>query len=269
MDILGAIVGDIAGSTFERSPFKFESCNLFAPGSCATDDTILTLATADYLLHGKPEGQGYADTYQSFALNYPHAGYGASFLNWMKSEAPLPYNSWGNGSAMRVSPIGWAFNDLEQVLDEAAKSAEATHNHPEGIKGAQAVASAIFLGRQGESKAVIRDYLSNHFAYDLTRSLDEIRPTYVFDVSCQGSVPESLIAFLESESFEDSIRKAISLGGDADTMAAIAGAVAQAFYGADSIPEFMVSYCLEQLDRAQQSILEDFALQFCQKSDYR
>lgn len=250
--MLGAIVGDIAGSTYERRNFKFESCEIFAKGSRATDDTVLTLATADHFLFGN----SYAEVYRQFGRNYPHAGYGASFRKWMLSEKPEPYQSWGNGSAMRVSPIAWVADDIEWALEEAKRSAEVTHDHPNGIKGAQAVVAAVFLARQGKSKESIRSYLSNQFGYDLNRTVEDIRPDYYFDVSCEGSVPEAIVAFLDSTNFETAIRKAISLGGDSDTIACISGAIADAFYG--GVPRWMKAYCMNVLDVAQRSIINDF-----------
>lgn len=250
--MFGAIVGDIAGSTYERHSFKSECCPIFADGSTFTDDTVLTLATADHFIFG----ESYADEYRRFGRNYPHAGYGAGFRQWMLSRNPEPYNSWGNGSAMRVSPIAWVAEDLQWTLEEAARSAEVTHNHPNGIKGAQAVASATFLARTGWSKEEIRNYVSATFGYDLNRTIGEIRPIYAFDVSCEGSVPEAIIAFLDSADFEDAIRKAISIGGDSDTIACITGAIAHAFY--QDIPKWMSDYCMDQLDPAQRSIIADF-----------
>lgn len=250
--MFGAIIGDIAGSTYERHSFKFECCPIFAEGSTFTDDTVLTLATADHFIFGG----SYEEVYRQFGRNYPHAGYGASFRQWMLSSDPQPYNSWGNGSAMRVSPIAWVGDDLQWVLDEAARSAEVTHNHPNGIKGAQAVAAAVFLARSGSSKEEIRNFISETFGYNLNRTIDGIRPIYAFDVSCEGSVPEAIIAFLESTDFESSLRKAISIGGDSDTIACISGAIAHAFY--QEIPDWMAAYCMDRLDPAQQSIISDF-----------
>lgn len=172
---------------------------------------------------------------REYALEYPGAGYGGTFKKWMIGEIDGAYNSWGNGSAMRVSAVGWAFNDLKTVLVEAEKSAVITHNHPEGVKGAQAIAAAVFMARMGKSKDAIKKYITSTFDYDLERKIAEIRPTYDFDVSCQGSVPEAIIAFLEGDDFEGTIRLAISLGGDSDTIAAMAGGIAEAFYG--GIPE--------------------------------
>lgn len=254
--MFGAIVGDIAGSTYERSNFKFESCNIFAEGSCATDDSVLTLATADRFIFGG----SYTDVYRQFGRNYPHAGYGGSFRQWLRSDDPKPYGSWGNGSAMRVSPVGWVAKDLEWALEEARRSAEVTHNHPNGIKGAQAVAAGIFMARFGHTKDEIRRFISERFSYDLNRTVDEVRPGYIFEVSCEYSVPEAVIAFLDSRNFEDAIRKAISLGGDSDTIACIAGSLAHAFYG--KIPEWMVDYCVGVLDPAQRSIIDDFWVKY-------
>jgi ADP-ribosylglycohydrolase len=201
---------------------------LFPPGARFTDDTVLTVATAEALL-----GDGdYSGAYRRYGRAYPNAGYGGSFYRWLLSEDAGPYDSWGNGAAMRVSPVGFAMGTSDDVLEEAARSATVTHNHPEGIKGAQATALVVFLARSGADKEDIRSEIECRLGYDLGRSLDAIRPTYRFDVSCQGSVPESLIAFLESTDFESAVRNAVSLGGDADTMACIAGGVAQAFYGA-------------------------------------
>ncbi|MEM6725800.1 MAG: ADP-ribosylglycohydrolase family protein, partial [Bacteroidota bacterium] len=208
--MLGAIAGDIIGSRFERNNLKSKEFELFDSASRFTDDTVLTVAIADALLTKTP----YATTVRNYARNYPFAGYGGTFKQWMFGLISGPYNSWGNGSAMRVSPIGFAFNTVEQVLEEAKRSAEITHNHPEGIKGAQAVALSILLARQGTSKEAIKSEIESRFQYDLSRSLDAIRPVYQFDVSCQGSVPEAIIAFLESTDFEDAIRNAISIGGD-------------------------------------------------------
>ena len=222
--MLGAIAGDVIGSVYEGNPTKSPDFPLFHPLCSFTDDTVMTVATAHAILTGDP----YTEAYRAFGRRYPHAGYGSGFRAWLRSEEPRPYNSWGNGSAMRVSPVGLAFNDVETVLREARRSAEVTHNHPEGIKGAQAVALAGFMANTGASKAEIRVEMTQRFGYDLTRRIAEIRPDYAFDVSCQGTVPEALTAFLESTSVEDAIRLAISLGGDSDTLAAIAGGIAHA-----------------------------------------
>ena len=225
--MLGAIAGDIIGSVFEANPIKTTDFELFSDGSRFTDDTVLTIATADALL----KGLDYAEAYRTYGCRYPRAGYGGAFIKWLMTADAPPYNSWGNGSAMRVSPVGFAGKTMEEVLREAAKSAAVTHNHPQGIKGAQAVAAAIFMGRCGQSRKEIRRFVTDHFAYDLKPTIDQIRPGYYFDVSCQGSVPQAIIAFLESTDVEDAIRLAISLGGDSDTQGCIAGGIAYAYYG--------------------------------------
>lgn len=224
--MLGAIAGDVIGSVYEHSPTKQTDFELFSANSRFTDDSVLTVAIADSLLSGK----SYAAALKQWGRRYPQAGYGQNFYQWLMSRCSVAYNSWGNGSAMRASPIGWAFDSLEKTLAEAKKSAEVTHNHPEGIKGAQVVAACIFLGRQQKSKEEIREWVENFSGYQLQRTTDEIRPAYHFEVSCQQSVPEALICFLESTDVESAIRLAVSLGGDADTQACISGALSYAFY---------------------------------------
>jgi len=224
--MLGAIVGDIIGSAYEWHRTKSPDFELFTPRSHFTDDTVLTVAMADCILHGKD----YALTFKEYGRRYPYAGYGGMFLAWLASDSLTPYNSFGNGSAMRVSPVGFASSSLDDVLREAERSAAVTHNHPEGIKGAQAVAAAIFLARSGGGKKRIREYVEDTFGYDLHQTLDQIRPYYGFDETCQGSVPQAIIAFLESSDYEDAVRKAVSLGGDSDTLACMAGGIAQAYY---------------------------------------
>lgn len=231
--MLGAIIGDIAGSVYEFNPVWTTNFPFFTAKSRYTDDTVLTIAVAYSIL----TGQDYTTSLKYFGRKYK-ASYGSNFYDWVRSASNAPYNSWGNGSAMRVSPVGFAFNSVDEVLAEAKKSAEVTHNHPEGIKGAQATALAVYLARIGESKESIKAEISNRFEYNLDRTLAEIRPTYGFDVSCQGSVPESIIAFIESKDFISAIKNAIALRGDADTMACIAGGIAQAFY--KKIPEKMI-----------------------------
>ena len=224
--MIGAIAGDIIGSIYETRTIKTKDFPLFSTRSRFTDDTVLTVAVADCLL----QQENYANVLRHYALRYPKKKYGARFMQWMFSENPQPYNSFGNGSAMRVSPIGFYYDDLSKVLEEAEKSAVITHNHPEGIKGAKAVAAAVLLARQGQNKALIKEFIADSFGYDLNRSLEEIAKNYEFDVTCQGSVPESIIAFLEASNYEDAVRNAIALGGDADTMACIAGGIAEAYY---------------------------------------
>lgn len=225
--MLGAIAGDIIGSVFERYPVKTENFTLFVPRSRFTDDTVLTIATADCIL---TDGD-YARLYRKYGRRYPGAGYGGGFVRWVSADSAGPYGSFGNGSAMRVSPIGYAFETIDEVIEEAGRSARVTHNHPEGVKGAQATAAAVFLARSGKGKREIRECIERAFSYDLRRTIEEIRPGYHFDVTCQGTVPEALTAFLESADFEGAVRKAVSLGGDSDTLACIAGGVAEAYYG--------------------------------------
>ena len=232
--LLGAISGDCIGSVYEYSAQKSPDFPLFSQASQVTDDSILTLAVADAILHGS----SYQEYLHQYAWAYPDSDFGGGFRAWMNSDLSQPYNSFGNGSAMRVSPVGWAFNTVEDVLHEAEASAAVTHNHPEGIKGAQAVALAIFLARNGSTKKTIRKEISEHFGYELDHIVDEIRPTYGYDVTCQGTVPPAIVAFLDSLDFEDAIRKSVSLGGDADTLAAITGSIAEAFYG--GVPEEIV-----------------------------
>ncbi|MGA6926794.1 MAG: ADP-ribosylglycohydrolase family protein, partial [Desulfosarcina sp.] len=230
---------DMIGSPYERHPIK----NTHFPLRIArfTDDTVLTVAVAKSIL----DGIDFGESIKQFAQCHPHAGYGGAFRKWMWSTENKPYNSWGNGSAMRVSPVGFAFDTLDEVLLLAKRSAEVTHNHPEGIKGAQATALAIFMARQGADKEAICKEIEDRFAYDLHRSVEEIRPSYRFEVSCQGSVPESIVAFLDSTDYQSTIKNAISLGGDADTMACIAGGIAQAYYR--QIPKGIIDNVMRKL----------------------
>ena len=225
--MLGAILGDIVGSRLERDGQKAVDFDLFTVDCRFTDDTVLTVAVADAIL-GQ---QDFAETIMAYANRYPEAGYGGTFKRWMTGEIMGPYNSWGNGGAMRVSPVGWLYNDLESVRRVARETAAVTHNHPEGMKGAEATATAIFLARRGGGKEDIRKFLQTEFGYRLDRTIAEIRPDYRFDVSAAGSVPEAIIAFLDSRDLLHAVRLAVSLGGDADTQAAIAGSIAEAFYG--------------------------------------
>jgi len=258
--MLGAIIGDIIGSTYEFDKVKTKDFDLFESEADFTDDTVLTVATADAILNNKT----YLDVYKTYPKKYPNRGYGGSFYNWVENKKSEPYESFGNGSAMRVAPIGWAFDTLEQVLEEAKKSAEVTHNHPEGIKGAQAVASAVFLARNGFSKEEIEKYLETEFGYDLYRFIDEVRLTTAGDSSCMKSVPEAIICFLESNSFEDAIRNAVSLGGDADTQACIAGAIAEAFY--KEIPKEFKRKASTLLDKDLIATVKQFREKFNIKS---
>lgn len=234
----GAILGDIIGSPYEgRREVKAKSFELFSTRSRYTDDTVMTIAIAQALMSVDREAEEHdikksvIETMRIWGRNYPYAGYGRGFRKWIFSEEPHPYYSFGNGSAMRVSATGWMYSTVEQTRRIACYTAEVTHNHPEGIKGAEAVASCIFLARTGASKEEIRKYVEENFSYDLSRTLEQIRPKYHFDVTCQGSVPESIISFLEADDYEDAVRNAVFLGGDTDTMAAIAGGIAEAYYG--------------------------------------
>lgn len=239
--MLGAIAGDIIGSVHEKAGLKTKEFELFPERCRFTDDTVLTVAVAHWIL----EGGDLVDHIHEYARSYPLAGYGGTFARWVTMGIREPYQSWGNGSAMRVSPVAYARDNFQEVLDLASASAAVTHDHPEGIRGAQATAAAIFLARQGEGKDEIRNQIQTMFGYNLEESLDAIRPNYHFDVSCQGSVPQSLIAFLEAENYEEAVRNAISLGGDADTMACIAGSVAEAYFG---VPETIATGALNRLD---------------------
>ena len=237
--MLGAIIGDTVGSIYEFDNIKTTDFPLFSERSEFTDDSIMSVAVADWLLRDKAHTHKELEaSMERFAYQYPNpiGGYGGSFYGWLFSgRERKPYNSWGNGSAMRVSAVGWAFETLEETLRVAEISASITHNHPEGIKGAQAVAAAIFLARTGKTKAEIKEYVESHFGYDLSRTCDEIRPDYDFEESCQGTVPAAMAAFLDSTDFESAVRLAVSLGGDSDTIACITGGIAEAFYG--HIPE--------------------------------
>lgn len=254
--MLGAIVGDIIGSTREGSLTKLKGFHLFAAGSRFTDDTVMTCAIAKAIL----EGRGYGEAMREVGLAFPDAGYGGHFRRWLLGQVEGPYGSFGNGSAMRASPVGWAFGSEDEVLREARASALPTHDHPEGVKGAQATALAVWLARKGASKPEIREEIEGRFGYDLGRRLSDIRPSHAFDVSCQGTVPEALISFLESFSFEDAIRNAVSLGGDADTLAAIAGPIAEAYYG--RVSDKIMGPALGMLDDALYEIVDGFICRF-------
>ena len=250
--LLGAVCGDIIGSYYEWESTKDYDFKLFRSESRFTDDTVCSIGIADALIHAEPfEGR-----MQYWCRKYPRAGYGGMFRRWIYSDTMEPYNSWGNGSAMRVSAVGAYGNSLEEVMELAKRSAEVTHNHSEGIKGAQATAAAIYLALTGKSKSEIKSFIEEKFGYDLSRRYDDIHPDYRFDVSCQGSVPESITAFLESEDYESAIRKAIALGGDADTMAAITGGIAAAFYG--EIPDNILKECWDRLPEEMREIIEKF-----------
>ena len=250
--ILGAIIGDIVGSRFEWNNHKSTGFPLFTSVNKFTDDTVMTIAVADWLLH---KGQ-LADMMHNWASKYPRRGYGSHFWQWLfiwKNKEP--FNSYGNGSGMRVSPCGFYAKTLNEALDLARRSAEITHNHPEGIKGAQAIGTAVFLAYKQTPKEEIRDYIESTFGYNLHRTCNEIRPIYEFDMTCQGSCPEAIIAFLESSDYESAIRLAVSLGGDSDTIACMAGSIAAAYYG---VPEEIVSKAKEYLPEDILGLIDEF-----------
>ena len=256
--MIGAILGDIIGSPYEFDcGDKTKDFPLFVKNSVFTDDTVMTVAVAEAFLDAPDDDAEIRlrliNAMQRYGKRYPHAGYGLRFSRWLRDRHPEPYNSWGNGSAMRVSAVAWLYGDLETVRRMARLSAEVTHNHPEGIKGAEATASAIFLARTGKSKAEIKTYIEENFHYDLSRTCDEIRPDYHHVESCQETVPEAITAFLEGESFEDVIRTAVSLGGDCDTLTCIAGSIAEGFYG---VPEELKAECRSRLPREFLEILD-------------
>lgn len=254
--MIGALAGDIIGSIYEFNNIKTAGFPLFQDSCFFTDDTVLTVALAESLL----TGAGFETLMRDYYRRYPNAGYGGTFRRWARGEIEGPYQSWGNGSAMRTSPVGWAFDSLQVVLQRAEEFAAVTHNHPEGIKGAQATAAAIFLGRSGASKDDIRSYVTDSFGYDLSRSCDEIRPGYSFDVSCQGTLPPAFAAFLESTDFESAVRLAVSLGGDTDTLTCITGGIAEAFYG--GVPEPICRQVRRFLDQPLRTVTEQFSRRF-------
>ena len=257
--MLGVTIGDIVGSRFEFANNRNTKFDLFDKSSDFTDDTVCSVAVAEWVLSGC--GDDLVEIMRMWGNRYPNpvGAYGFRFGCWLDDDNPEPYGSWGNGSAMRVSAVGWAFRTLEETLEYAKKSAEITHNHPEGIKGAQAVAAAIFWARMGKDKAFIREQITEQFGYDLNMTCDDIRPHYQFDKSCQGTVPQAIVAFLDSDDFEHAIRLAVSLGGDSDTLAAITGAVAEAFYG---IPQNLREQALAILPRDMAELLLRFELSF-------
>jgi ADP-ribosylglycohydrolase len=253
--MIGAIAGDVIGSVHEAAATKTKRFTLFTPESCFTDDTVLTAAVAEVLL----AGGDYTRTFQRFFRYYPDAGYGGQFRRWCEFRRSEPYNSWGNGAAMRVAPIGLAFGTLPEVLAEAERSARVTHDHPEGVRGAKAVAAAVFLARRRPDKREIAEYIELEFGYRLDVPLRRVRRTFLFDVSCQGTVPWALRAFLEADGYEDAVRNAISLGGDADTLACIAGAVAGPYYG---VPADIAAEALGRLDDRLRGVVARFSVRF-------
>ena len=254
--MLGTLAGDIVGSIYEWHNIKTVCFPLFQEQCHFTDDSVLTVALAESIL----TGEGYACLMKRYCRRYPEAGYGGRFLDWANREGAPPYNSWGNGSAMRIAPAGWAFDSLPETLQKAMEFSVPTHNHPEGIKGAQATAAAVYLGRTGASKEELRNFLCAQFGYDLSLSCDQIRPGYAFDVSCQGTVPQAVTAFLESIDFESAIRLAVSLGGDPDTLAAICGGIAEAYYG--GVPEPIAGRTLAFLDEPLRRVTNEFQDRF-------
>ena len=256
----GAILGDVIGSPYEFDMGdKTKDFPLFSENSCFTDDTVMTIAVAEAFMDAPEDDneirQRLIRSMQKWGHRYPAAGYGVRFCGWLDSQNPQPYNSWGNGSAMRVSSVAWLYNDLDTVRRMARLSADVTHNHPEGIKGAEATASAIFLARTGHSKAAIKAHIESEFHYDFSRTCDEIRPTYHHVESCQETVPEAITAFLEGNCFEDVIRTAVSLGGDCDTLTCIAGSIAEGFYG---VPEELKKECRNRLPEDLLAVLNKF-----------
>lgn len=253
--MLGAIVGDIIGSVHEFSGTKSKDSPLFVPGSTFTDNSVLTVAVAEWIL----SGQDLIDLLHEYVRAYPGRGYGGMFEDWARRRLRAPYNSFGNGAAMRVSPVGFAFDTIEKVLVWAERSAGVAHNHPEGVRGAQATAAAVFFARRGYRQDQIRCTIESLFGYDLSTEFEDIRPGYGFDETCQGTVPAALAAFLASTSYEDAIRNAISLGGNADTLACITGGIAEAYYG---VPPHLVARAMAMLDARLIAVIDWFRERF-------
>ena len=258
----GAILGDIIGSPFEFDRGdKTKNFDLFSEGCGFTDDSVMTIAVGEALMAVGPKAavkeieEAVASNMQDWGKRYPHAGYGGSFRHWLKENNPKPYGSYGNGSAMRVSAAGWLYDSIERTREVARATANVTHNHPEGIKGAEATASAIYMARNGSSKEEIKEYVIKEFGYDLSRTCDEIRPEYHHVESCQETVPEAMTAFLEGTDFEDVIRTAVSLGGDCDTLTCIAGSIVEAYYG---VPEELKAECRKRLRKDMLKVLDRF-----------
>ena len=264
--MIGSIIGDIVGSVYEFTPnnIKTKEFEFFNPNGSYTDDSILTLATADWLLHGGDVAHYYSRYGEKYP--WPMGGYGGGFKRWLvrtiQQQDFRPYNSCGNGSAMRVGPVGWAFDTVEEVLAKAKESAECTHNHPEGIKGAQATALAIMMARQGYNKNEIRSEMEKRFEYDLQFTCEGIRPTYTWGGTCQDSVPQAIVAFLDGEDYEDSVRNAISIGGDSDTIGCISGSIAEAYFG---VPTDLRNQAMNYLPEEFQNIINEFENKFKNK----
>ena len=269
----GAIIGDIIGSPYEFDRgSKTKDFPFFDKGATFTDDSVMTIAVADALMQAQDRNviddeaavkALLIDSMHKWGHKYPHAGYGGRFRTWLRHNECEPYNSWGNGSAMRVSSVGWMFDDLETTRKVARWTAEVTHNHPEGVRGAEATACAVFLARTGSSKEEIGDFITNDIGYDLSRTCDEIRPDYCHVESCQQTVPEAITAFLEGENFEDVIRAAVSLGGDCDTLTCIAGGIAEAFYG---VPTELQAECEARLPGDMRVALISFKKRYLELS---
>ena len=264
--MIGSIIGDIVGSVYEFTPnnIKTKQFEFFNPNGSYTDDSILTFATADWLLHGGEVAHYYSKYGEKYP--WPMGGYGGGFKLWLvrsiRHQDYRPYNSCGNGSAMRVGPVGWAFDTIEEILAKAKESAECTHNHPEGIKGAQATALAIMMARHGCDKNEIRSEIEKRFEYDLQFTCEQIRPTYTWGGTCQDSVPQAIVAFLDGEDYEDSIRNAISIGGDSDTIGCITGSIAEAYFG---VPADLRNSAMNYLPEELQSIISEFENKFGNK----
>lgn len=254
--MLGAIVGDFVGSIHEYTATKRRDFPLVDPRCFVTDDSLLTVAVAEWLLDGTP----LIPRFHDLVAAYPGAGWGGMFGGWARARRTDPYHSFGNGAAMRVSPVGWAFAGLDDTLRAAAESAAVTHDHPEGIKGAQAAAAAVYLARTTHDKALMRREIARRFGYDLDRTIDAIRPVYRFDETCQGTVPEAVIAVLDGSDFEDTLRNAVSLGGDADTLACIAGGIAHGYYG--GVPEALAGPALAALPNPLRGVWDRFRARF-------
>jgi ADP-ribosylglycohydrolase len=250
--MIGVIAGDIIGSIYEQYNIKTKDFPLFTDLNRFTDDSVLTIATIDKILNRKT----YQNVYKDYGLKYPDAGYGKMFIEWTKSEHQTPYGSWGNGSAMRVCPVGSLFNHGSLVMNEAADSSIVTHSHPEAIRAAQCVAMAVFMARNGAQKSDIFDVVQNKFEYDLTFDLMELKETYVHDVSAKGTLPVAIKSFLDSTDFEDAIRLAISIGGDSDTIAAIVGGISEEFYG--GVPDHIAGEVMNRIPDEFKTILSQF-----------
>lgn len=270
----GAILGDMIGAPYEGKEYKTKDFELFGPKSRFTDDTVMTIAVAQALMYSRDKGvedeeaavkKNIANSMRYWGGRHPHAGYGGKFKEWLKNSEMQAYNSFGNGSAMRVSSVGWLYDDLDTVKRMAAWSAEVTHNHPEGVKGAQAIACAVFLARTDASKQDIKEYITKEFHYDLNRTIDEIRPQYHFSAICQNTVPEAILAFMDGKNLEDVIRTAVSLGGDTDTIACMAGSIAEAYYG---LPVLLQAECDKRVTEKMKEVLDRFDKVIGRKQDH-